>query len=262
MDDPIQFYDFSTPVHDDITLTAVWNDTPDPLNPTLENLRLALLTEDPRKYYPIGTEIPHTDVSGKSNPWVVMHYGTMNVVGNDGQDADAQPKFGAIVGLKYCDATALNYTYTNNNQLQATEMLPRFRDYWEKKVTAADLEYFSWVKTDYLGVRKLWMPLVANLTYTNAAVWDYYHEAAQYFNRVQMLGARSNATTEMPLSNQYFAAHASLKSVRYITARSYPTGLTMTEVVISTSTSPTYFTKYCAFVAAPDESPLNQPNEE
>lgn len=46
---------------------------PDPDNPTLESLKLALATDDPAAIYPVGTEIPDT-YAGNNNPLIVVQY--------------------------------------------------------------------------------------------------------------------------------------------------------------------------------------------
>lgn len=56
--------------------------TPDPDNPTFENLKLALKTNDPASYYPVGTEIPDT-YAGTNNPCIVAQYYDGNGVYGD-----------------------------------------------------------------------------------------------------------------------------------------------------------------------------------
>lgn len=259
MEDTLEFYDFSTPVTEDMTLTAVWNDTPNPNNPTLENLRLALLTGEPWKYYPVGTEIPHTDMNGISNPWVILHYGEMGVVGEEGQAAEFSTKFGAVIGLKYCDSKVRSWTY-NSAQSLATCIVPLFQNTIEPAIPANERPYFSWTKTSVMGNRLLWFPLPANLTYGSEEVWDYYNEAAQYFNRIGMLGATPDTSSTFSSSGQFFAALSSLSKITYVSGRTYPTTSSTATVSLTTSSTSSY-PRYCAFVAAPDESPLNQPEE-
>lgn len=268
MEDKIQFYNFDTPVMGDMTLTAVWNDMPDPNNPTLENLRLALATGEPQKYYPVGTEIPHTDIGKQSNPWVVLHYGEMPVVpeedGPIGATENVVNKFGAIIGLKYCETTSISFTYTDNNQLTGTEVIPRFRDYFEKQIPEEETKYFSWVNHAILRVRKIWTPRYTNLTYGNAAAWDYYNVSSQYYTRIKQTGTIPQYPTNEPRNQDYTASLEGLNNFRYLSSTSWPTSAgfgTVSDSTFRYGGALNTRIRYCAFMTTPDETPLNQPEE-
>lgn len=259
MEEKPQFYDFSTPVTEDMTLTAVWNDTPNPNEPTFENLRLALLTKEPWKYYPIGTEIPHKDTAGVDNPWVVLHYGLRNAVGEGGEAAETTSTFGAIIGLKYCDSTwrGLRYAAAQNAN---NHIIPMLKNVIEPLIPAAEKEYFRRVDAGILGDQLIWIPTSSNIKYGTEETWEYYNQPAQYYERIRYTSTRSNNPTGFDAKETGFSYMDALNKVGFINSRTYPTTAGFTSVNLSTTDTGVY-PRLCAFVAAPDESPLNQPKE-
>lgn len=73
-------FNFNTPITKDTTLVGDYNCKPpiDPNNPTFANLKLALQTDDPASYYPLGKKFPDTYTYNNTVynfTWRIAHYG-------------------------------------------------------------------------------------------------------------------------------------------------------------------------------------------
>lgn len=95
----------------------------DPTNPTFEGLKLALSTDDPASYFPVGTEIPDT-YDSKDNPMIVAQY----------LDASNNSAYGGSVGVilirKYADP--VSQTFGNPNYYNSAVQAFLNGDYYTK----------------------------------------------------------------------------------------------------------------------------------
>lgn len=76
-------------------------------NGTLTDLKLALYTDDPEKYYPLGSEISDT-YDGEDSPWIVVDYGT--------NDVSLHRKYATDYGTMFhSDNTLMVLSYNNSD---------------------------------------------------------------------------------------------------------------------------------------------------
>lgn len=154
----------------------------DPDNPTISNLLLALQTDNPASYYPVGTEIPDT-YAGNSNPLIVAQY--LNSTNNS--------KYGGAEGVilvrKYVEPTSQQF---GSNSAYASSAIKTFLDGTYLNNCSADLKAaISEINIPYYNgsnmtqVKSKWFLMsayeVCNQGYNGIAgyegvMWDYWKQ--------------------------------------------------------------------------------------
>lgn len=187
-DSTINYYDWSQPVHSDLTLTAVWDENIDPNNPTWEYLRMAAGKEHPEDWYPLGTELTSSSFLGITQ-WEVVHYGECEIINKETQEVETVR--GAYVTTKY-QATASGLG--NGADLMAWKL------WWQnnsKNLPAEIKELAATVNDSEVGGLQMFplkyenvVPVEAN----DATIWPYYNvELATWRTRMPR-----NASTLYP----------------------------------------------------------------
>lgn len=244
----MDYYNFETPVTNDLTLTAVWNDIVDPKNPTLANLYKAMSLGIAEQHYPVGTEIPHIDTGNKTNPWVVLHYTTIPVP----EGGDVVNRQGAILGLKFVDAQSYSWSSTTANSYYIPlECATIFA-----KLPEEERFFFSTIQHEVLGAVDLFFPTQQNLTSGSSTVWDYYNDKARLFLHAAWLATLSSATDAAFSSDRICATATNLSHMVYCSGITAPSTVNFATRAVSTTT--TCYPKYCVFM----KSPLQQAESE
>lgn len=239
----MDYYNFQTSVTNDITLTAVWNDTINPNEPTLVNLKKALDMGKAQEIYPVGTEIEHNDLNAKNNPWVIKHYGQMPMAVGD----SIVNTFGAILGLKYVDSAARYWSNTTSN----TNYIPNVFAQIFNALPENEKPFFSEVQSTIYGIHQVFFPTIENLTFGSQNAWQYYNSAEHFFERTSLLGILSSSPTSgYPNSTFINAERTALNYFSYWSGITQPTTRSFGQINVSTSTGSLLYAQYCVFVAA------------
>lgn len=239
----MDYYNFETPVTSDITLTAVWNDVINPNEPTLTNLKKALDMEIAQTTYPVGTEISHTDLANKDNPWVIKHYGQMPMAVGE----SIVNTFGAILGLKYAESAARYWSNTASN----ANYIPNVFTQIFNALPEDEKPFFSEVQSTIYGIHNVFFPTVNNLTFASDEVWQYYGSAEHFLERTSLFGTlSSNPTSGAPSSMIINAERTALNYFSYWSGVAQPTTRNFGQISVSTSTGTNLYAQYCVFVAA------------
>ncbi|MCM1323288.1 MAG: hypothetical protein NC218_03810 [Acetobacter sp.] len=238
----MDYYNFDTPVTQDLTLTAVWNDIVNPNTPTLVNLKKALDMGIAPKTYPVGTKIPHTDLAGKDNSWVIMDYRTMPVAHDD----TSVDTYGVILSLEMVEGRARYWSSTTTHANYALKQFQAIDD----ALPEEERQFFVPISNAIYGAHFIFFPTQQNLTFGNEDVWAYYNSASEFYPRSRLLSVLSSNPTMAPSFNLSYQV-AQWTAINYFAYQSNivaPTTRTISSMSITTSTGTLLHSKYCVFM--------------
>ncbi len=141
---------------------------PDPDNPTLENLKIALKTGHPEKYYPVGTKI-----LDKQSAWTIASFETAIA-------EDDRSVFGAYLMQSVTSALVMNYSGLYNpysdsklqTYLEGSDFLDTLSDTLKSLATTIKIASYQMRTQELLSIpAKFFAPSRAELNMTELAIY-------------------------------------------------------------------------------------------
>lgn len=116
-------------------------DVPDPENPSIRNMKLALQMGVAEEYYPVSTQMPDT-YDGHQNDWIVAQYGTAKV---DGADVA-----GVYLVRQYVDpSTGIAFDEDGNNNYGLSSLLAFMNGSYLEKCSNGIKRYATEISVPY-----------------------------------------------------------------------------------------------------------------
>lgn len=224
----------------------------DPDNPTLAALKLALATNDPSSYYPIGTEIPDT-WDGNDNPLIVAQYTSIRL-------SDGSQKPGAYLVRKFASETAMAWgtagysasnsliaylagTYLNRCSQEVKDNIAEIDVWYANRFSGADSGQYVSSKFFCMSCTEVLInPAVS--TQVEGEPWDYWKQKTGLSSASDSHNTGRIAKTASGSSAQYWLRTNFNSSYQYVVNAQGGMGYTAPSVNIGINLLPA-----CAVVA-------------
>lgn len=169
----------NNPILKDTEFKALWTNSFDLENLTLEDVYMISQMNDPERMLPIGTEIATKDYWGDNNPWIVVHYGEAVVY--DEKTMKTKRQKGFYLQMKYHCGNANSWYGTSTGVYTLND------NYGAWRVIADGTEgneYMALYSTTYNQGQRMWVPNVAQVQGTSASCFSYYTDENTYAQRI------------------------------------------------------------------------------
>ncbi|MCM1323289.1 MAG: hypothetical protein NC218_03815 [Acetobacter sp.] len=217
--------------------TAMWSNSFDTSNLTLGDISRLGQIDNPLRFIGIADEVPVKDYGGYENPLVIVHFGNATIW-NPEQKTEEQ-WYGVFLQQKY---------YMNPAQKWNTRTgTPDITDaYGAGEVLAEaipDYEYMEYIKTDYWGYQRMWIPSAAHVLPTGAHRFDYYADTSVYVARIA--SALSSAPTVAASCIGSYCVYATAVQTGYYYCSASASGVSGSTLNLA---STNFYPRMCCFI--------------
>lgn len=147
----------------------------DPSNPTFEGLKLALATDDPASYFPVGTEIPDKH-AGNDNPLIVAQY--LNETNNSSYGGAV----GVILVRKYVDpisqmfGSSVDYASSTIKNFLDTTYLDGCSANLKDAITEISTPYRNTTVKSKMFLMSTYEVCSGDSSVNEGVMWDYWKQ--------------------------------------------------------------------------------------
>lgn len=222
------------PIMSDKTYTAIYTNSFNSENLTLEDVAMFGKFEDPTKWLSIADEIQAKDYGGYANPWIVVHFGTATILNED--TLTEEQWNGVFLQQKYY----MNPALTLSTQYGLSTLADRFGFGFVLAKQTGMEKYMALFKTTFFGYQKMWMPVAAQVTYAGAQRFDYYGE--NYGARIQSAYSHTPTVAMNCMGNAIVYATSITQGYYYCSSSN--TGLSGSSVNFTSA----FYPRMCCFI--------------